>query len=76
MATEKLSEGIRQFVKDLRGLRGLVAEAGGSTKRSRLPPARPVGSLGNRRSGAGLAFRTAPLRPAPARAGRRASSSA
>ena len=25
MATEKLAEGIRQFVKDLRALRGLVA---------------------------------------------------
>jgi transaldolase len=26
MATDKLAEGIRQFVKDLRALRGLVAK--------------------------------------------------
>ena len=32
MATEKLSEGIRAFVKDLRSLRALVAQRMGSAK--------------------------------------------
>ena len=32
MATEKLAEGIRSFVKDLRSLRGLVAQRLGEAK--------------------------------------------
>ena len=37
MATEKLAEGIRQFAKDLRALRDLVAKAGGGLSRPTPP---------------------------------------